>query len=87
MNHTQQDLIERALLEAETIREVDRMREHRGPRDYRVTWGIDVCAYSPREAARLAHEYQQRPTTATVFDVHDGQESVRVDLMEDSDDA
>jgi hypothetical protein len=36
-------------------------------KEYRVTWVIDVSAENPRHAAKIAHEMQQEPTTATVF--------------------
>lgn len=51
--------------------------------DYRVCWEIDITADTPLHAARLAREIQTRPgSTATVFDVHDGKTSERIDLEE-----
>lgn len=50
---------------------------------FRVTWEIDVDAETPLEAAEKAHEMQQRPTQATVFDVSDGRFSLTVDLLDE----
>lgn len=38
---------------------------------YRVTWTIDVFSERPVDAAVLAHKLQQKPWTATVFEVRD----------------
>jgi hypothetical protein len=39
--------------------------------DYLVSWKINEAARDPREAAQLALESMQQPTTATVFEVTD----------------
>jgi hypothetical protein len=50
---------------------------------YSVNWKIDIEAESPVEAARQALEIHQDPnSTATVFDVYDGQGNyTRIDLL------
>ena len=52
---------------------------------YHVVWEIDVEANSPQEAAAEAHRLVRKPdTTATVYDVFDGEgEVTRVDLLDD----
>lgn len=58
-------------------------RDRAMPTTYRVTWEIDVDAFSPIDAAKLAKHYQtKRDTTANVFEVTDGNETVIVDLDE-----
>jgi len=53
----------------------------------RVVWEVDVDADGPREAAEEALRMQRNPeSTATVFDVTNERETVRVDLLEDQDD-
>lgn len=55
--------------------------------EYRVVWEIDVVAASAREAAEAARTIQKNPGShATVFQVSDGKETVRVDLLEPLDD-
>lgn len=52
---------------------------------YHVTWEIDIDADTPHEAAAEAARIQADPDTwATVFDVSTPQETVRVDLLEES---
>jgi hypothetical protein len=51
----------------------------------RIRWEIDVDARTPREAARKALAIQRDPDSiATVFDVTDGDGTVRVDLSENT---
>lgn len=51
---------------------------------YNVTWDIEIDADSPEEAARKALLIQRDPTSmAQVFDVSDGEEITRVDLLDD----
>jgi hypothetical protein len=53
--------------------------------DYRVCWEIDIVAEEPADAARQALAIQRDSrSTSTVFDVHDGDKSVRVDLEADT---
>ena len=40
-------------------------------RTYKVTWEIEVDAESPEEAAIMAQNFQQHPTTADHFTVAD----------------
>lgn len=51
---------------------------------YRLVWEIDICATSPKAAAKKALKYQRDPdSTATVFDVFNEKGKVtRVDLLE-----
>lgn len=53
--------------------------------DYRVTWDIDIFAHSPKEAAKLARQSLLDPEEAwTVFTVHNGEDSQRIDLLAES---
>jgi len=52
--------------------------------DYKVYWEIDISANSHREAAERAWELMREPfSTANVFTVSDGKETVCIDLQED----
>ena len=53
--------------------------------EYLVTWTIHICADSPKEAAKEAHEIQlDQDNIATVFEVSDQNgTSVTIDLEEE----
>jgi hypothetical protein len=58
--------------------------QERDPREYLVSWEIELLGASPEDAARGAQDAQRDPRSrATVFTVRDGQtgECWRVDLL------